>query len=150
MTRKQQRGSVAVELALVTPVLLLILLGIAQFGWFINNYVLLVNAATAGAHQLASERGYSTPYTDTKNLVLSETATLGKAPAITMSVGGTACASDTACASALGTTTQAPAAGTQATVSLSFSFAPLFTGTLYSLASMMPSSLSSSMSDYVQ
>jgi Flp pilus assembly protein TadG len=150
MKRERQHGGVSVEMALVTPVLLLMLFGIVQFGWLFNNYAIVTNAATIGAHQLASERGYSTPYTDTKNAVLTETSTLGATPTITMSVGGTTCSTDTACASALGTSTQAPAAGTQATVSLSFAFTPLFNGTLYGLAAMMPSTLNSSMSDYVQ
>jgi Flp pilus assembly protein TadG len=150
MKHKRQHGGVSVEMALVTPALLLMLFSIVQFGWLFNNYVTVTNAATLGAHQLASERGYSTPYTDTKNAVLAETATLSATPTITMSVGGTACASDATCASALGSSTQAPAAGTQATVSLSYSFKPLLGASAYTLTSIMPSTLKSSMSDYVQ
>jgi Flp pilus assembly protein TadG len=150
LKRARQHGGVSVEMAFVTPVLLAMLFGIVQFGWLFNNYVTVTNAATMAAHQLASERGYSTPYTDTKNVVTSETSSLFSTPTITMSVGGTACSSDTTCATALGSSTQAPAAGTQATVALSYSFKPLLSGTLYSLGSIMPANLKSSMSDYVQ
>lgn len=150
MKRKNQRGGAAVEFALVLPILLACLFGTVQFGWLMNNYVMLTNAASLGAHQLASERGYATPYTDTQQAILASTAALKSALTITMSVGGTTCTSDSTCASALGTSTQAPTAGTEASVSLGYSFAPLFTGALYGLKSIMPSSLSAQMSELVQ
>jgi Flp pilus assembly protein TadG len=66
MKRKNQRGVAAVEFALVLPILLALLFGTAQFGWLMNNYIVLTNAASLGAHLLASERGYAAPYTDTQ------------------------------------------------------------------------------------
>jgi hypothetical protein len=65
-------------------------------------------------------------------------------------VGGATCTSDSACASALGTQTQPPATGTQASVSLSYAFSAPYKGALYSLKSMMPSSLSATMTEIVQ
>jgi Flp pilus assembly protein TadG len=146
----RQRGAAVVEFALVLPVVLLVLFGAVQFGWLMNNYLLLTNAASVGAHLLASERGYATPYSDTETAVLAATATLKNTVAITIAVGGTTCTSNTACASALGTQTQPPTAGTQASVSLSYAFAGPFKGALYSLKSMMPTSLSATMSELVQ
>jgi Flp pilus assembly protein TadG len=149
--RRRQSGTATIEFALVAPLLLLMVFGVVQLAWFFNNYVLLTDAASAGARVLASERGYSTPYTDAKNAVLTTTSTLNGTPVITMSVGGTACSSDTACASALGSATQAPATGTQATVALTYAFSPLLDSTLTnSLAALLPSNLDATMSDYVQ
>jgi Flp pilus assembly protein TadG len=150
MKRKNQRGAAAVEFALVLPVLLALLFGTVQFGWLMNNYLALTNAASLGAHQLAAERGYTTPYTDTQQAILAATSALKSALTITMSVGGTTCTSDSTCATALGTSTTAPAAGTEAKVSLGYSFTPLFNGALYSLKSIMPTSLSANMSELVQ
>ena len=150
MKRERQSGAAVVEFALVLPVLFLVLFGAVQFGWLMNNYLALTNAASLGAHLLASERGYATPYTDTQRAILASTPALSSALTISMSVGGTSCTNDSTCASALGTSTQAPAAGTEASVSLGYSFTPLFTGALYSLKSIMPSSLSANMSELVQ
>jgi len=150
MKLKNQRGTTAVEFALVLPIMLAVLFGTVQFGWLMNNYLALTNAASLAAHLLASERGYATPYSDTQAAILASTPSLKNAITISMSVGGTSCTSDSTCASALGTSTQAPAAGTEASVSLGYSFAPLFSGTLYSLKSIMPTSLSATMSELVQ
>ena len=59
MKRERQSGAAVVEFALVLPVLFLVLFGAVQFGWLMNNYLMLTNAASVGAHLLASERGYS-------------------------------------------------------------------------------------------
>ncbi|MGF6726260.1 Flp pilus assembly protein TadG [Paraburkholderia sp. GAS41] len=150
MKRERQSGAALVEFALVLPVLFLVLFGAVQFGWLINNYLMLTNAASVGTHLLASERGYSSPYSDTQAAVLAATSTLKNTLAITVKVGGTTCTSDSACATALGTQTQPPATGTQASVSLSYTFTPPYKGALYSLKSMMPSSLSATMSELVQ
>jgi Flp pilus assembly protein TadG len=150
-SRQRQRGATAVEFAIVAPLLFMMLFGVVQFGWLFNNYVILTNAASVGAHVLATERGYSTPYSDTKSAILGTTSSLIGSPTITMSVGGTACSSDSACASALGSSTQPPAAGTQATVSLSYAFTSLAGGGVYyGLSYLLPSSLGAKMSDYVQ
>jgi Flp pilus assembly protein TadG len=150
MKRERQSGAAVVEFALVLPVLFLVLFGAVQFGWLMNNYLLLTQAAAVGARLLASERGYTTPYSDTTAAVHAATATLKNTLAITVQIGGTTCTSDSTCASALGTETQPPATGTQASVSLSYAFTPPYKGALYNLKSMMPSSLSATMSELVQ
>jgi Flp pilus assembly protein TadG len=51
-----QRGQTMAELAIVLPVLLVLLLGIAQFGVTFNNYITLTDAVRAGARQAAVSR----------------------------------------------------------------------------------------------
>lgn len=48
-----QRGQALVETAIVMPLLTLILLGVADFGWMAYQYIELANAANAGAHYAA-------------------------------------------------------------------------------------------------
>lgn len=147
---KRQKGVALVEFALVLPVLLGLMYGIAQFAWWLNNFIVLESAAAAGARQLAMERGFGTPYTDAVNAIEGVTSTLSSTPTITLSVGGTACGSDTACSSMLGTATHAPAAGTQAGVSLAYTPTPLFTGRLDGLGSLLPTSQTVATSALVQ
>jgi len=150
MRRKKQRGVATVEVALVLPFLLALIFGVVQFGWLINNYLVLTNTASLAAHLLASERGYSAPYTDTQSVITAQTKNLKGALTISISVGGSSCTSDSSCAAALGSSTQAPATGTQAQVQLGYSFMPLFGGSLYKLKSIMPTGLSATMSELVQ
>ena len=56
-----QRGQTMAELALVLPVLLVLLLGIAQFGVAFNNYITLTDAVRAGARKAAVSRSASNP-----------------------------------------------------------------------------------------
>lgn len=51
--RKNERGAVAVELALLLPVLILLLLGIMEFGRVYNTQVTLTNAAREGVRVMA-------------------------------------------------------------------------------------------------
>jgi len=102
-------GTVAVEFALVGPVLLLAMVGMFVFGIALNNWVILTNAAEAGALQFASSRGDSdnTPWTDTTNAIYNSAGNLipfvKASLTITLSVNGTACATDAACLTALST-----------------------------------------------
>jgi Flp pilus assembly protein TadG len=114
-------GVVAVEFALVGPVLLLAMVGMFVFGIALNNWVILTNAAEAGALQFASSRGDSTgnPWTDTTNAIYNSAGNLvpfvKASLTITLSVNGTACASDATCLTALSTN-----AGNAAIVTASF------------------------------
>jgi len=97
-----ERGMAAVEFALVAPMLMLAIVGICQFGITMNQYLTLADSVRTGARQFALSRGDSTPYTDTINLMYSSAPQLTEASlTITLSVNGTACASDSACGSAL-------------------------------------------------
>jgi Flp pilus assembly protein TadG len=55
----RDRGSVAVEFALLLPILLLLIFGIIDFGLAINDQITLTQAAREGA-RLASLPGYTT------------------------------------------------------------------------------------------
>jgi Flp pilus assembly protein TadG len=59
--RKKEDGQALVEFAFVVPVLLLIILGIVQFGILFNNYITLTDAVRAGARQAAVSRTLANP-----------------------------------------------------------------------------------------
>jgi len=100
--RLGNRGTAMVEFGLLAPVLLLILLGTAQFGLTLNQYVMLTNAVGVGAMQFALSRSDTTPYTDAVSAVKAAATTLTPASlTITLSVNGTACGTDAACVTAL-------------------------------------------------
>src|SRR5436189_4888007 len=61
---KNERGQTMTELALVLPLLVVIVLAIAQFGVAFNNYVTLTDAARAGTRVGAVSRQSSTPNSD--------------------------------------------------------------------------------------
>jgi Flp pilus assembly protein TadG len=56
---RSEAGAQLVEFALVLPMLLLVVLGIAEFGFIFQRYEVLTNAAREGA-RIASLPGYST------------------------------------------------------------------------------------------
>jgi Flp pilus assembly protein TadG len=69
--RKQEDGQAMVEFAIVAPVLLVLLLGIIQFGITFNNYLTLTDAVRAGARQAAVSRIASDPVAATEARVRS-------------------------------------------------------------------------------
>jgi Flp pilus assembly protein TadG len=150
MQKKSHRGGAAVEFALLLPLLLVILIGIAQFSWLIGNYIIVTHAAAVGAHLLASERGFSSPYTETVASVTNALGPLQNPLAITTSINGVACTSNSACQSALGTMTNAPSAGSTATVSLVYTFTPFFSGTLGGVSIFAPNQIASTMTEVIQ
>jgi Flp pilus assembly protein TadG len=105
--RRAVEGASVVEFALIAPVLLLMGLGLIVFGFTLNNKSIVVHAAAAGIQQFTISRGASTPFTATTATINS--AAVGLTPfgltsptlTITLSVNGAACASDSACATAL-------------------------------------------------
>jgi Flp pilus assembly protein TadG len=93
---KDHTGSVLVEFTLVLPVLLFLILGLAQFGLIFYNYILVTNAAVTGARQLSISRLDSTAYTDTVSAINSATTNLSGLT-ITMSVNGATCSTNSTC-----------------------------------------------------
>src|SRR5580700_7669955 len=89
-------GGPAVEFALVLPMLLLLLIGMIEFGLTLNNYIMLTEAVRSGARQFAISRGGTTPYTDAVNQIHGAAAGLNPSGVtITLSVnGGPNCTSD--------------------------------------------------------
>ena len=67
--KRNEQGQTMVEFTLVLPVLMVVILGIIQFGITFNNYVALTDAVRAGARTAAVSRLSSTPSTDTVNRV---------------------------------------------------------------------------------
>jgi Flp pilus assembly protein TadG len=53
---RSETGQAATEMALVLPILMAILLGIAQFGILFNNYITLTDATRTGARKAAVSR----------------------------------------------------------------------------------------------
>lgn len=53
---RRDDGQAAAELAMVLPILVALLLGIAQFGIVFNNYITLTDATRAGARKAAISR----------------------------------------------------------------------------------------------
>lgn len=69
--RNEQSGQAFVELALVLPVLLLLLLGVIQFGNVFRDYIALTDATRVGARQAAVSRSIQ-PESNRIPLVISK------------------------------------------------------------------------------
>jgi Flp pilus assembly protein TadG len=107
-------GAALVEFSIVMPVLILLVLGIGQFGLAFYHYTLVVSSAAAGARQLSISRLDSNGYCDTENMIINASGGLGGVPGtsgscpsvygdttITIAVNGTACSSNSSCQTAL-------------------------------------------------
>jgi hypothetical protein len=81
---KDERGQTMTELALVLPILVVLVLGIAQFGVAFNNYVTLTDAARAAARKGAVSRQSSSPTSDFK-VSCSSSWTIGSDVSVTAS-----------------------------------------------------------------
>jgi Flp pilus assembly protein TadG len=68
-----------VEFAIVLPLLLLLLLGILQFGVVFNNYITLTDATRAGARQAAVGRSVADPTGAAVSRVRASAANLDQA-----------------------------------------------------------------------
>jgi Flp pilus assembly protein TadG len=64
---KNERGQTFTELAMVLPILVVLVLAIAQFGVAFNNYLTLTDAARAAARKAAVSRQSSDPVSDCVN-----------------------------------------------------------------------------------
>jgi len=71
MSRNSERGAVAVEFALLAPVLVLLLLGIMEFGRAYNAQVSLSNAAREGVRVMAISNDQTAARTAAKNAAVS-------------------------------------------------------------------------------
>lgn len=69
---KKKKGQALVEFALILPILLLILMGIIQFGLVINAYLTISNVSREGARAAA----VGTSYTDVDSLIISSAPNL--------------------------------------------------------------------------
>ncbi|MEZ2388303.1 TadE family protein [bacterium RCC_150] len=71
MARVSERGAAAVEFALVAPILVLLLLGIMEFGRAYNAQVALTNAAREGVRVMAISNDQTAAKTAAKNAAIS-------------------------------------------------------------------------------
>ncbi len=76
---KRQAGQSVVELALITPILIVLLSGLVEIGWFANNYLNLLDVSRIGARRAAVLRDQQSPlfwenkYSYVPNYLLSAT-----------------------------------------------------------------------------
>lgn len=74
--RKRQDGQALVEFAIVTPLLLMLVLGIIQFGIVFHDWITLTDATRAGARQAAVSRTLIDPVGITETRVRKSAAGL--------------------------------------------------------------------------
>ena len=125
---RDDKGTAAIEFALLVMPLLVMILGLIQFAITLNIYVSLTSAVGVGARQFAISRGDATPMTDTLNQMYSVAPSLSQASlSVAFAVNGTSCTTDAACSSAL-------AAGVPATVTATYPCKLTIMGTNYAPA----------------
>jgi Flp pilus assembly protein TadG len=73
---KNERGQTMTEFAIILPILVVLLFGIAQFGIAFNNYITITDAARAGARKGAVSRNSSDPTGDCVSQVKASAADL--------------------------------------------------------------------------
>src|SRR5260370_18097292 len=93
---KNSDGVSAIEFAIISPVLLMIVTGILQFGVAMNQYLSLTNAVAQGALTLALSRGTTTPYSSTTAPIAAAPPGLATGqPPITVTINRTPSTSQT-------------------------------------------------------
>lgn len=91
-----------IEFAIVSPVLLLMGLGMLKFGTAMSHYLMLTNAAAQGATTFGLSRGTAAPYTSTSTAINNAAHGLVAASITkTLRVNGTACTTDAGCSTLL-------------------------------------------------
>ncbi|WP_082729535.1 TadE/TadG family type IV pilus assembly protein [Burkholderia sp. FL-7-2-10-S1-D7] len=148
---KSQKGSAAIEMAVTMPFIIMILLGMAQFGWLLANFIAVSNAASSAVRTFASQRGTTTPYTTTLAQAKAAASFLNQGGiTINTTVNGIACSDDAGCAADLAPASSA-AVNVPVKVSVNYSgFHPVVPGNYLNLNSMMPSILIATFSARVQ
>lgn len=74
---KQERGQSVAEFALVLPLMMLVLLGIVQFGMVFKQYITLTDAVREGARKAAVARHRTDRTTHVQNAVVTAGSDLG-------------------------------------------------------------------------
>jgi hypothetical protein len=59
--QKSRSGQSVVELSLVTPILIVLLMGLAEIGWFANNFLILLEVTRVGARYGTTQTGETSP-----------------------------------------------------------------------------------------
>lgn len=118
MPRVSERGAVAVEFAILAPILIMLLLGIVEYGRAYNAQISLTNAAREGVRVMAISNNQVTARTAAKNVAVSLSPAL-----VDANIGFSA---------TNGTNPASCSTGAQMTVTINYSFSTLtgFTGPL--------------------
>lgn len=88
MKHDSERGAVAVEFAILLPLLLMLVLGIIEFGRAYNTQLTLTNAARDGVRVMAINNNPTTAATAVQNAASSVSTTI---PASAITVSPTVC-----------------------------------------------------------
>jgi Flp pilus assembly protein TadG len=118
MVAPREKGIAAIEFVIIIPFLLLILFGVVQYSWLLNNYTRVINAAGIGVTFFSTQYDSTTAKADT--LAIVQAAVPNLTVAITTRVNGTACL-DPDCGPALIT-----GQGQPASVTVTYTIQPLF------------------------
>jgi len=105
----ERTGVSAIEFAIISPFLLAIGIGMLKFGVAMQQYLLVTNAAAQGAMTMGMARGMTVtsspaagPYTSTTSAITTAAPGLTSGSiTTTVKINGTACSSDSTCASSL-------------------------------------------------
>lgn len=121
---RDTRGSVFVEAALVLPLTVIILAGIAEWGLTLYQYHLLSTATASAARELIVSRGYDTPFTDVMAEYNRWAANLGvTSNDVVVTVNGATCTTDATCKTKLADALAKPAS-VQVTYPCTMQFTP--------------------------
>jgi Flp pilus assembly protein TadG len=104
---RDDTGAVLVEFTILSPMLLLMLLGVLQFGLLYYYRISVTTAAVVGARMLSISRSDATPYGDTVSAIQNASSNLNASElTITLATyNGTAwvtCNTNTSCSSQIG------------------------------------------------
>ena len=137
---KWQHGIVSVEFAIVSALLVYFLFGILQFGWLLNNYIMIENAVGAGARFFSVQIGKTDAKANTLSVINNALPgsiqfTSGEMKTYTQAKGSTTPSecSDPDCGTALSNTP-----GGAASVSLVYTVQPIFRVRLWGLDQLWP------------
>jgi Flp pilus assembly protein TadG len=88
-SRRREEGQALVEFALVLPVILLVLVGIVQFGLMFYTYIDLTSATRDAARRVAVSRSTGAGLTQARQVVADATTAVNSANAtVTLTPGG--------------------------------------------------------------
>lgn len=74
--RRGERGAVAIEAAILTPLLLLLVFGIIEFGFLFKDWLAITSSVRAGTRMASAEPRFATFAQDAANQVAKEGAAL--------------------------------------------------------------------------
>lgn len=105
---RDERGSTLVEFTIIAPMLVVLWVGVLQFGPILQSKIILQNAVYQGAQLMGASRTDATIYTDTINQFNAAAGALAAGATVTVSICNAsgascaACATDALCASSIG------------------------------------------------